>query len=74
MLAAEELVIQTNDAIKMGYAEKMQHIKVLKQINKIIDNKAPPTVAKARTSRVGMALTSNDTTALRVVNAIHQIH
>ena len=58
----------------MGFADKMQHIKILKQLTKIIENKAPPTVAKAQTSRVGKSLTSNNNTAPRVVKAISEIH
>ena len=39
----------------MGYADKMQHIKILEQLTKIIEKKALPMVAKACTSRVGEA-------------------
>ena len=74
MLAAEELVITINDVMKIGCADKMQHIKNLKQLTEIMDNKAPPTVANAQTSRLGTVSTSNDNTAPRVVKAICQIH
>ena len=47
---------------------------MLKQLTRIINNKSPPTVANTQTSRVGKASTSNDTTAPRMVKAIHQIH
>ena len=57
----------------MGCAEKMQHVKILKQLTEIMENKAPLTVANTRISRVDKESTSNDTTAPKVVNSILQI-
>ena len=72
VLAAEELAMLISETIKLGCADRIQHINYLKFLIEILMNKPKP--ADAGASRVSLTSTSNVSTAAKMIKKTRQIH